>query len=157
MTAGFLHEMHHHHINLQRACISFSSGVTGKGPFLRQVSVLHMKHLTSACIFGLHAPLSSNVWLGKIAFAWEVCAVHERLHSGAGLADPGPIASALWVDTELHSSVCLDSIVTVVDAHNLKKQLQESGSHDSTNEAERQIAFADTILLNKVGPAKALP
>ena len=83
-------------------------------------------------------------------------AVRERLHSGAGLADPGPIASALWVDTELHSSVCLDSIVTVVDAHNLKKQLRESGSHDSTNEAERQIAFADTILLNKVRPANFL-
>ncbi len=80
--------------------------------------------------------------------------MHERLHSGAGLADPGPIASALWVDTELHSSVCLDSIVTVVDAHNLKKQLQESGSHDGANEAERQIAFADTILLNKVRPTK---
>ena len=68
----------------------------------------------------------------------------------AGLADPGPIASALWTDTELHSSVCLDSIVTVVDAHNLRKQLQEGSQAGDVNEAERQIAFADTILLNKV-------
>ena len=68
----------------------------------------------------------------------------------AGLADPGPIASALWTDAELHSSVCLDSIVKVVDAHNLKKQLQEGGQAGEVNEAERQIAFADTILLNKV-------
>ena len=57
------------------------------------------------------------------------------------------------MDSELHSSVCLDSIVTVVDAHNLKKQLGESGLAGSANEAERQIAFADTILLNKVWPA----
>ncbi len=71
----------------------------------------------------------------------------------AGLADPGPIASALWVDSELHSSVCLDSIVTVVDAHNLKKQLGEKSLAGRPNEAERQIAFADTVLLNKVWPA----
>lgn len=76
--------------------------------------------------------------------------------SGAGLADPGPIASALWVDTELHSSVCLDSIVTVVDAHNVRKQLQEGGASDGVNEAERQIAFADTILLNKVEHAQSV-
>ena len=46
--------------------------------------------------------------------------------------------------------MCLDSIVTVVDAHNLKKQLLEGGQAGDVNEAERQIAFADTILLNKV-------
>lgn len=82
----------------------------------------------------------------------SITCVEQALNASfrAGLADPGPIASALWVDAELYSSVSLDSIVTVVDAHHLKKQLQESRSSDSANEAERQIAFADTILLNKV-------
>ena len=31
-----------------------------------------------------------------------------------GLADPGPVATALWTDAELESGVCLDAIVTVV-------------------------------------------
>ena len=83
-------------------------------------------------------------------FAMVFCQAHKVPCLQAGLADPGPIASALWTDTELHSSVCLDSIVTVVDAHNLKKQLQEGSQAGDVNEAERQIAFADTILLNKV-------
>ncbi|CAL8470217.1 g9759 [Coccomyxa elongata] len=67
-----------------------------------------------------------------------------------GLADPGPVAASLWTDTELHSSVCLDAIVTVVDAHNLRKQLHERRPAGAINEAERQIAYADVILLNKV-------
>ena len=49
--------------------------------------------------------------------------------------------------------MCLDSIVTVVDARNVRKQLQRAGSPDDANEAERQIAYADTILLNKVRSA----
>ena len=53
--------------------------------------------------------------------------------------------------------MCLDSIVTVVDAHNVKKQLQESDTSDGANEAERQIAFADTILLNKVEQRHSVP
>lgn len=36
-----------------------------------------------------------------------------------GLANPGPVATALWTDTELESSICLDAIVTVVDAKNI--------------------------------------
>ena len=30
-----------------------------------------------------------------------------------GLANPGPVAAALWTDAELESGVCLDAIVTV--------------------------------------------
>ena len=69
---------------------------------------------------------------------------------GTGLADPGPVAAALWTDTELQSSVCLDNIVTVVDAHNLRRQLTETRPLGAVNEAEQQIAYADVILLNKV-------
>lgn len=94
--------------------------------------------------------------LEKVAKLALFCTFHASMPNcmrslRAGLADPGPIATALWVDTELHSSVCLDSIITVVDAHNLHKQLEEGRRSGSVNEAERQIAFADTILLNKVG------
>jgi len=59
-----------------------------------------------------------------------------------GMADPGPVAASFWLDDELESPLKLDGIVTVVDCHNLSKQL-------STMEACRQISSADCILLNK--------
>lgn len=59
-----------------------------------------------------------------------------------GMADPGPVAASFWLDDELESPLKLDGIVTVVDGHNLSKQL-------STMEACRQISSADCILLNK--------
>jgi G3E family GTPase len=67
----------------------------------------------------------------------------------SGLADPGPVAVSLWTDAELHSSICLDGIITVVDSHNLKYQLSEFRPVGTINEAERQLAYADIVLLNK--------
>jgi G3E family GTPase len=62
-----------------------------------------------------------------------------------GLADPGPVAQELWVDDELleEDSAVLDAVVTLVDASNVARQLRE------TKEASLQIAFADTLVLNK--------
>ncbi|KAI9124896.1 hypothetical protein K1719_004223 [Acacia pycnantha] len=68
-----------------------------------------------------------------------------------GLANPAPLASVLWLDEQLESAVKLDSIITVVDAKNLRFQLAEHrGSSSSFPEAYFQIAFADIIILNKV-------
>lgn len=70
----------------------------------------------------------------------------------AGLANPGPVAAALWTDPELEAGVTLDGIVTVVDAHNIQRQLRASDAAGdvASNEAQQQIAYADVILLNKV-------
>lgn len=65
----------------------------------------------------------------------------------SGLANPGEIIRTLWVDEELESSVYLDSVVTVVDAKNLRGHL-----HDFRSESKQvihQIAYADRIILNK--------
>lgn len=70
--------------------------------------------------------------------------------SASGLASPGPIASALWTDTELEAGVCLDAIVTICDASNILRQLTEEREEGAVNEAEEQIAYADIILCNKV-------
>jgi G3E family GTPase len=98
-----------------------------------------------------------------------------RCRCAAGLANPGPVAAALWTDAELESSVCLDAVVTVVDAKNILRQLRDrhgveggeakggdrsTGLEDSgsgsgsgaVNEAQQQLAFADVVLLNKVCP-----
>ncbi|KAJ4960430.1 hypothetical protein NE237_020340 [Protea cynaroides] len=67
-----------------------------------------------------------------------------------GLANPAPLASILWLDDQLESAVKLDSIITVVDAKNLRLQLNKYSGSSSFPEAFLQIAFADVIILNKV-------
>lgn len=67
-----------------------------------------------------------------------------------GLANPAPLASVLWLDDQLESAVKLDSIVTVVDAKNLRYQLKQHDDSSSFPEAFHQIAFADVVILNKV-------
>jgi len=60
-----------------------------------------------------------------------------------GLADPAPVVQTFFLEEELREYIRLDSIVTVVDARHLTARL------DDSHEAAEQIAFADTLLLNK--------
>ncbi len=66
-----------------------------------------------------------------------------------GLADPGPVAQTFLVDQGLLARTRLDSVTTVVDAHNIGRQLEHSA------DAAGQIAFADQIVLNKTELAGA--
>ena len=59
-----------------------------------------------------------------------------------GLADPLPVALT-FLGTELRDMTRLDSIVTVVDAENYSLDLFNSEA------AQNQVAYGDTILLNK--------
>ncbi|KAL6566441.1 hypothetical protein OROGR_002056 [Orobanche gracilis] len=67
-----------------------------------------------------------------------------------GLANPAPLESVLWLDDQLESDIRLDSIITVVDAKNLRYQLKSHHDSSSFPEAYHQIAFADVLILNKV-------
>jgi len=60
-----------------------------------------------------------------------------------GLADPAPVASTFFVDEAVRAGTRLDAFVTVVDAVNLEKNLEQSA------EAQEQVAFADIVLVNK--------
>nr|XP_060618230.1 zinc-regulated GTPase metalloprotein activator 1A-like [Anolis sagrei ordinatus]XP_060618231.1 zinc-regulated GTPase metalloprotein activator 1A-like [Anolis sagrei ordinatus] len=66
-----------------------------------------------------------------------------------GLADPGAVASMFWVDAELGSDIYLDGIVSVVDAKYGLQHLTEEKPSDLINEAARQIALADLVIINK--------
>ncbi|ETN42659.1 uncharacterized protein HMPREF1541_01816 [Cyphellophora europaea CBS 101466] len=79
-----------------------------------------------------------------------------------GVADPGNIAPMFWMDEGIGSSIYLDGIVTVVDAKNILKSLDEPSQEEIPNEedhahgsgplmstAHLQISHADVILLNK--------
>ncbi|KAJ2374969.1 COBW domain-containing protein 1 [Coemansia sp. RSA 2603] len=68
-----------------------------------------------------------------------------------GLADPGNIAAMLWSNEELGSDIRLDGVVTMVDSKNILRQLDETPPMGETmNEVQKQLAFADRIILNKV-------
>ena len=84
-----------------------------------------------------------------------------------GLADPGNVAPIFWVDDGLGSTVYLDGIVTVVDAHNIIKSLEEPIGEEKVDDRENaegghhapgaamtvahlQISHADIIILNKI-------
>ena len=60
-----------------------------------------------------------------------------------GIADPGPVAQTFVNIPALQRFVQLDAIITVVDAEQILKQMQE------TEVATEQIAMADFVLLNK--------
>jgi G3E family GTPase len=79
-----------------------------------------------------------------------------------GVADPGNIAPMFWMDEGLGSSIFLDGIVTVVDAKNILRSLDEptveeipysETEHDHQapllTTAHLQISHADVIILNK--------
>jgi G3E family GTPase len=76
----------------------------------------------------------------------------------SGLADPGPVAAAFWVDEQLETMLRLDAVVGVVDAAAVLACLR--GPDASRRRlAEKQVAVADVVLLNKVdlvGSAAAL-
>lgn len=60
-----------------------------------------------------------------------------------GLADPAPVAATFFVADEIRASTRLDAFITVVDAVNVTRNLEQSV------EAQEQVAFADILLLNK--------
>ncbi|KAF2877657.1 CobW/HypB/UreG, nucleotide-binding domain-containing protein [Massariosphaeria phaeospora] len=85
-----------------------------------------------------------------------------------GLADPGNIAPLFWLDDGLGSSIFLDGIVTLVDAKNVLRSLdegygdgpagQQEHEHEDGHEghggpllttAHLQISHADVIIVNK--------
>ncbi|KNG52129.1 COBW domain-containing protein 1 [Stemphylium lycopersici] len=82
-----------------------------------------------------------------------------------GLADPGNIAPMFWLDDGLGSTIFLDGIVTLVDAKNVLKSLDEGlgdeeniqerkkASHDEhgplLTTAHLQISHADVVIINK--------
>lgn len=76
-----------------------------------------------------------------------------------GLADPGNLAPLFWVDDGLGSTIYLDGIVTLVDAKNILKSLDdpsgkvEGHEHDGhgpvMTTAHVQISHADVIVINK--------
>ncbi|KAI0432555.1 cobW-domain-containing protein [Xylaria sp. FL1042] len=77
-----------------------------------------------------------------------------------GLADPGNLAPLFWVDEGLGSTIYLDGIVTLVDAKNILRSLDDPAGKVSDHDdhpnhgplmttAHVQISHADVVVINK--------
>ncbi|MGV8917706.1 MAG: CobW family GTP-binding protein [Pseudomonas sp.] len=60
----------------------------------------------------------------------------------SGLADPAPVLQTFLADPDLRQQVELESVITVIDALHLRHHLNDEIVRE-------QIAFADTLILNK--------
>lgn len=99
--------------------------------------------LANGCVCcSIHVELEKALFLlldrldsGELAF--------ERLViECTGLADPAPVAQTFFADEELCNRYVLDGIITLVDAVNADRHLQESI-------AQAQVGFADRLLVSK--------
>jgi G3E family GTPase len=70
-------------------------------------------------------------------------AIDRLVVETSGLADPAPVLQTFLADEDLLQRVVLDSVVTVVDAVHLHLHMDD----DIVRE---QIAFADTVIVNKI-------
>ncbi|KXX75449.1 COBW domain-containing protein 1 [Madurella mycetomatis] len=77
-----------------------------------------------------------------------------------GLADPGNLAPMFWMDDGLGSTIYLDGIVTLVDAKNILRDLDDpagkvedhpgdDGHEPVMTTAHVQISHADVVVINK--------
>ncbi|KAH8548339.1 cobalamin synthesis protein/P47K [Umbelopsis sp. PMI_123] len=60
-----------------------------------------------------------------------------------GLADPGPVVQTFFMDKTVQDAFQIDAIVTMVDSKHFQLHLD-------SEELQRQIAFADRLVLNKL-------
>lgn len=60
-----------------------------------------------------------------------------------GIADPTPLAQLFYTDMTLSLTYRLDAVLTVIDLKHFQKMVE------TTEEARKQIAFADKLILNK--------
>lgn len=67
-----------------------------------------------------------------------------------GLADPTPVAQTFLLDEDLQRIYRLDTIITLVDAVHVEDQL------NANEQARKQVAFADLLILNKVALRRAV-
>eukprot|EP00931_Biecheleriopsis_adriatica_P029317 TRINITY_DN17416_c0_g1_i1.p1 TRINITY_DN17416_c0_g1~~TRINITY_DN17416_c0_g1_i1.p1 ORF type:complete len:546 (+),score=97.25 TRINITY_DN17416_c0_g1_i1:52-1689(+) len=68
----------------------------------------------------------------------------------SGMADPVPIVKSFKESAWITERMRYDGCITVVDAKNCSARLALDVEDGAVNEAEKQIAFADKVILNKL-------
>jgi len=131
---------------------------------LRQVPISYFCNKIARASSPISPFLSSLIHVNRDTGVIAIESLMERrgtfdyiLLETTGLADPGNIAPLFWVDDGLGSSIYLDGIVTLVDAKNILRLLDEPAALEvqetfpgrTLTTAHLQISHADVVILNK--------
>lgn len=60
-----------------------------------------------------------------------------------GLADPAPVIQTFFMEESISHAFEIDSVITMIDGKHISKHLYE-------DEVKSQIAFTDTMIINKI-------
>jgi len=85
----------------------------------------------------------------------EDVSIEHIIVETTGLANPAPIIQTFYQERNVAMSLKLDGILTVIDAKNVLKHIDEVPPEGKVNECVEQVSFADRILLNKMDLVKA--
>ena len=78
----------------------------------------------------------------------EISSFNRVVVETTGLADPVPIIHTLMTSLDLHRAYSIDGVITLVDSVNGKS------TYDNHEEAIKQTALADIIILSKTDIAE---
>lgn len=99
--------------------------------------------LANGCVCcSIHVELEKALYLLLDKLDTGELAFDRLVIECTGLADPAPVAQTFFAGDELCERYVLDGIITLVDAANAERHLQETI-------AQAQVGFADRILLSK--------
>lgn len=99
--------------------------------------------LANGCVCcSIHVELEKALYLLLDKLDASELAFDRLVIECTGLADPAPVAQTFFAGDELCERYVLDGIITLVDAANAERHLQETI-------AQAQVGFADRILLSK--------
>lgn len=113
-------------------------GIDGELIVADEEALIEIRNGCICCTVRTDLVAGAKVLLERSDFA-----VDRLIIETSGLADPAPVLQTFLADTDLLTRVELESVVTLVDAAHVQRQI-------SNDIAREQIAFADLIVLNKV-------
>jgi len=80
----------------------------------------------------------------------QFAALDGVLIETTGIADPAPVIQTFMMDDDLKEKLVLDGVICMVDAKHVVQHLEAEGEGSGKEETVAQIAFADTVLVNKL-------
>lgn len=103
-------------------------------------SAVDVKELTAGC---LCCDLNEKLYDMLYELAQRRSEYDMLVIETTGIADPSSVAETIWTGGFMDKTYDLKATICVADAHNMEESLEK------TEEARRQLAFANLVLLNK--------
>lgn len=128
---------------LKNGCVCCSAAGSGDELVRTLDKLLSLSSSSSSSVGGTDERGSDRELAAETAFDYVVIET-------SGVVDPAPLVQAFFKSALASARYQLDSVITVVDAKNIGRQLDSNGFLSRAAEAGQQVAYADVVLINKV-------